>query len=111
DALIFKIHDGVSPLPGSTPVRKMIVAEALTYLERLSRDPAGDDALRLDLARGYHRIGDVQGKPSAPNLGDREGALASYRKALAVIRPVGSGPRAGEAAMERARLDIDLAGV
>ena len=39
NALIFKVHDGIVPLPGSTPVRKMIVAEALTYLERLSQDP------------------------------------------------------------------------
>jgi non-specific serine/threonine protein kinase/serine/threonine-protein kinase len=111
NALIFKIHDGIAPLPGSTPVRRMIVAEALTYLERLSRDPAGDDALRLDLARGYHRVGDVQGKPSAPNLGDREGALASYRNALALIRPARSRPLAAEAATELVQLDIALANV
>jgi serine/threonine protein kinase len=111
NALIFKIHDGVAPLPGSTPVRRMIVAEALTYLERLSRDPSGDDALRLDLARGYHRVGDVQGKPSVPNLGDREGAAESYRKALVLVRPLRSGALAGDAATELAQIDIALAGV
>jgi serine/threonine protein kinase/tetratricopeptide (TPR) repeat protein len=111
NALIFKIHDGVAPLPGSTPVRQMIVAEALTYLERLSRDPAGDDALPLELARGYHKVGDVQGKPSVPNLGDRDGALASYRKALVLIRPLRTGPLAGDAATELAQIDIALAGV
>ena len=102
---------GWSASAGSTPVRRMIVAEALTYLERLSRDPAGDDALRLDLARGYHKVGDVQGKPSVPNLGDREGALASYRRALVLIRPLRSGPLAAEAATELTQLDIALAGV
>ena len=33
--LIFKVHDAVAPLPGSTPVRRTIVDEALVYLERL----------------------------------------------------------------------------
>ena len=39
--LIFKVHDAVQPLPGSTPVRQMIVADALTYLERLSTRSVG----------------------------------------------------------------------
>jgi tetratricopeptide (TPR) repeat protein len=87
-ALIFTIHDQVRPLPGSTPVRRTIVAEALTYLERLGRDPRMDDNLRLELARAYHRIGSVQGLPSEANLGDREGAVASLRKALELLRPM-----------------------
>jgi tetratricopeptide (TPR) repeat protein/tRNA A-37 threonylcarbamoyl transferase component Bud32 len=107
--LIFKVHDAVQPLPGSTPVRQMIVAEALTYLERLSRDPAGDDGLRLELARGYHRVADVQGKPSSANLGDRAGSEASYRKALALLRPIAKGPVAREAALELGRIDLALA--
>lgn len=111
NALIFKIHDGVAPLPGSTPVRQLIVAEALTYLERLSHDPAGDDALRLDLARAYHRIGDVQGMPSAANLGDRAGARQSYERGLEVLRPVGDPALAHDAGVELVRLDLALASV
>jgi non-specific serine/threonine protein kinase/serine/threonine-protein kinase len=109
NALIFKIHDGVKPLPGSTPVRQMIVAEALTYLERLSHDPAGDDALRLDLARAYHRIADVQGKPTVANLGDRPGAQRGYERAIALIRPIRNPALVRAAAVELAQLDISLA--
>ncbi len=87
-ALIFKIHDQVTPLPGSTPVRQAIVAEALTYLERLSHDPAVDDGLRIELAKGYHRIGKVQGLPSEPDLGDRAGAIDSLGKAVELLRPM-----------------------
>jgi non-specific serine/threonine protein kinase/serine/threonine-protein kinase len=81
----------VRPLPGSTPVRQSIVAEALTYLERLSADPSADAALRIELAKAYHRVGEVQGLPGAPNLGDRQGGLASLRKAVALLDPLVSG--------------------
>ncbi len=109
-ALIFKIHDGVQPLAGSTPVRQQIVSEALTYLERLSRDPASDDGLRLELARGYLRIGDVQGQPASANLGDSEGALRSYRKGAELLRPlVAGGAPEREIALELGALDLALA--
>jgi tetratricopeptide (TPR) repeat protein len=109
-ALIFKVHDGLVPLPGSTPIRKMIVAEALTYLERLSRDPAGDDGLRRELATAYQRIGDVQGHPGGANLGDREGARDSYRRAVALLEPLASRPGAPPAiAGQLAGIELELA--
>ncbi|MEO5819232.1 MAG: serine/threonine-protein kinase [Vicinamibacteraceae bacterium] len=109
-ALIFKIHDEVQPLPGSTPVRHLIVAEALTYLERLSHDPSVDDALRIEVAKGYHRIGKVQGLPSEPNLGDRAGAIRSLGKAVELLRPMTERPTvAREAALEFARSALSLA--
>jgi eukaryotic-like serine/threonine-protein kinase len=110
-ALIFKIHDEVAPLPGSTPVRKTIVTEALTYLERLSREASGDATLRLELARAYHRIGDVQGKQSVANLGDRAGAHASYQKGIDLLRSSSRDPINREATLELAYLEISLATV
>lgn len=109
-ALIFSIHDQVQPLPGSTPVRRAIVTEALKYLERLSQDPAGDDGLRLELARAYHRVGAVQGKPSEPNLGDAKGALASLDKAIQLLRPMRDTRPPNEAAeIELAKVELSLA--
>jgi non-specific serine/threonine protein kinase/serine/threonine-protein kinase len=94
NALIFEIHDAVAPLAGSTPVRRTIVEKALGYLERLASEAHGDIALRLDLSRAYVRIGRVQGLPGTPNLGDREGAVQSFRKAQALVEPLvhGSNP-------------------
>ena len=107
NALIFKIHDEVSPLAGSTPVRQSIVAEALTYLERLSGDPSADAALRIELAKAYHRVGEVQGNPNTPNLGDRNGALTSVRRAIALLAPLASGDTfLPEAALELGRAQI-----
>ena len=105
NALIFKVHDGIVPLPGSTPVRKMIVDEALTYLERLSQDPSVDDALRLELAAAYRRIGDVQGLPGTANLGDRAGARASLERAVALLDPL---VRATPPSQEATRLLISV---
>jgi non-specific serine/threonine protein kinase/serine/threonine-protein kinase len=111
-ALIFEIHDGVRPLAGSTPVRQRIVSEALTYLERLSRDPTSDDSLRLELAKGYHRIGDVQGHTGGANLGQSAGALRSYRQGAEILRPLVSGRApVREVALELGALDLAAASV
>jgi tetratricopeptide (TPR) repeat protein len=108
-ALIFDIHDQIKPLPGSTPVRKTIVAEALKYLVRLEHDAGDDDGLRLELARAYHRIGNVQGKPSEPNLGDTPGARRSLEAAAALLRPlVKAGRASADATVELAEIDMSL---
>jgi serine/threonine protein kinase len=85
NALIFKIHDAVVPLPGSTPVRKTIVAEALRYLEGVQRDAVDDPLLRFELAGAYLRIASVLGYPQAANLGDRPGAIAALQQAKRLI--------------------------
>jgi tetratricopeptide (TPR) repeat protein len=109
NGLLFRLERTVGTLPGSAPVRQQIVTEALTYLERLSRDPAGDDALTIDLARGYHRVGDIQGNPSSPNLGDRDGAIASLRRGIALLTPLTERPGPPrEAMLELARSNLSL---
>ncbi len=111
NALIFKIHDEVQPLAGSTPVRRTIVSEALAYLETLSRDAAADDGLRIELGKAFHRIGAIQGSPSEPNLGDRDAALASLRRAIAVLGPVardGAGPREANLQLGRSQLSLSM---
>ena len=112
NAMIFKIDSAVQPLPGSTPLRRQIVGEALTYLERLRSDPNRDDGLSLEMARAYHRVGDVQGNQSVPNLGDREAALDSYRRATELLRPITASPSVGrDATVELGRIEISYATV
>ena len=87
---LLDIHDAIRELPGATPARQLLVAKGLEYLDKLSRD-AGDRAdLRRELAAAYLKIGDVQGRPFNPNLGDTAGALASYRKAVATYDSIGA---------------------
>jgi len=95
--VIFKIHDAIAPLPGSTPVRQTIVTEGLQYLERLTADSAGDPGLQLELGRAYLKIGGVQGRPNTANLGDHAGAIVSFRKARALLAPLALRPDASAA--------------
>jgi non-specific serine/threonine protein kinase/serine/threonine-protein kinase len=91
NALIFKIHDAVTPLPGSTPVRQTIVNEALAYMERLDAESGDDPALRLELAAAYRQIGGILGDASRANLGDREGAVRLYERAREMVMPLAAG--------------------
>ena len=91
NALIFKIHDAVTPLAGSTPVRRTIVDEALQYLARLEQDASRDPTLLLELAAAHRQLGGILGNPSVPNLGDRAAAIAEYEKARALIAPLMTG--------------------
>lgn len=87
-SLIFDVHDTIRDLPGSTPARRQIVARALDYLDSLAADAGDDMTLLGELAEGYERIGDVRGNPFLSNLGEPEGALESYRKALEIRQKI-----------------------
>ena len=82
NSLIFDVHDSIKDLPGSTPARKIIVDRALQYLNVLAKESAGDVQLQRELAIAYERVGSVQGDYLEHNLGDSEGTLTSYQKAL-----------------------------
>ncbi|HEY2713852.1 MAG TPA: protein kinase [Chthoniobacterales bacterium] len=84
NSLMFEIHDSVKDLAGSTPTRRLIVSRALEYLDSLAHDAGGDSALQRELATAYEKIGDIQGNPYSANIGDTDGALTSYRKALQI---------------------------
>ena len=90
NAALFDLHDSIRDLPGSTPARQLLVSKGLEYLDRLSRD-AGDRAdLKREMASAYVKVGDVQGRPFNPNLGDTSGARASYDKAVALYESLGA---------------------
>lgn len=88
NALLFDVQDALAPLPGTTPARRVLVNKALEYLANLSKESSSDQTLQRELAAGYLRLGHLQGNPNFPNLGDTAGALASYRRALAMLEPL-----------------------
>jgi len=83
-SLLFDFDASVQNLPGSTPARQLLVQRALEYLNRLAQQAQGDTSLQRELAEAYLKVGDVQGNPYEANLGDSEGALQSYQKALSI---------------------------
>jgi eukaryotic-like serine/threonine-protein kinase len=101
NSFLFKFHDAIATLPGSTPARKLVVTTALEYLDSLAAESAGDRTLQEELAAAYDKVGDVQGSPTGANLGDVAGALASYRKAEEIRKAVVAHAPADAAARER----------
>jgi non-specific serine/threonine protein kinase/serine/threonine-protein kinase len=87
---LFDLHDAIRDLPGSTPARQMLVSKGLEYLDRLARDAGDRPDLKRELAAAYVKVGDVQGRPLNPNLGDTTGAMESYRKAEAAYESLGA---------------------
>jgi tetratricopeptide (TPR) repeat protein/tRNA A-37 threonylcarbamoyl transferase component Bud32 len=81
---LFDFDAAIAPLPGSTSARKMIVDTGIRYYDSLVPEAAGNKGLLEEIARGYDRLGDVQGNFYYANLGDTPGAEATYRKALAI---------------------------
>jgi non-specific serine/threonine protein kinase/serine/threonine-protein kinase len=88
NSLMFEIHDSIAVLPGSTPARKLIVQQSLEYLDDLSQESGGDVSLQRELAAAYDRVGTVQGNAFQSHLGDPTGALASFRKAMAIRQAI-----------------------
>lgn len=83
-SLVFEIHDSIEAVPGTITARKLITQRSLEYLDSLAQEARGEWTLQSELAAAYIKVGDVQGQSYNANLGDTQGALASYRKALAI---------------------------
>ena len=84
NTVLFDYHDAIKDLAGATPVRERLVKDALTYLDSLAGEAAGDPELQRELAAAYERVGDVRGEQYGASLGDTAGALDSYLKALRI---------------------------
>ncbi len=83
--VVFKYHDAIANLNGSTEVRQMLVADATSYLDQLSKDNWADEDLQFEAAAAYEKLADVQGKPFSANTGDTAGALVNYRKSIGLL--------------------------
>lgn len=105
---IFDIHDAISTLPGSSSARKLVVEQALGYLQELGEEPSGDALLTVQLAAGYRKVGDIQGRPHTPNLADPKGAVASYDKGVALLQPLVQRMRPQDAAWRPVREELSL---
>jgi eukaryotic-like serine/threonine-protein kinase len=84
-SVVFDLQDKIAALPGSTPVRKELIASVIGYFDRLAKEAGGDPGLQQELAEAYLQVGEVQGGGNE-NLGDRQGALASFQKAEQIAR-------------------------
>ena len=87
-ALIFDIHDALRRVPGTTEPRRLLLDRAVQFLDGLAAGAGADNALKLELAEGYRRLGTVQGSEGTDNLGDTAGARTSLAKATRLLDEV-----------------------
>jgi non-specific serine/threonine protein kinase/serine/threonine-protein kinase len=85
---LFDLHDAIEQLPGSTPVREMLVTKGLEYLDSLAKEATNDRSLRQELGTAYRKVGDVQGRPLYANLGYSAEAMKNYRRSLEELEPL-----------------------
>ncbi len=84
-SVLFDYHDAIANLPGSTVVRKKLVTDSLQYLDKLAGEGRNDESLEREIAAAYLKVGDVQGRPYYPSLGDLAGATVSYGRATDIL--------------------------
>jgi tetratricopeptide (TPR) repeat protein len=80
-AKVFDLDDRIKQLPGATDARHQLVSMSLDYLERLSASAQGDLDLARELGAAYMRVAQIQGVPTAFNLGEVDKAEQSLVKA------------------------------
>ncbi len=103
--IVFDFDDQLRFLAGATTPRRNLVAKSLQYLDSLAQEAGNDRSLQLELAEAYRKIGDVQGRPFWPSLGDTDEALNNYRKSMAIARQVSRSDPKNPAAARNLALD------
>ena len=79
---LFEVHTAIERLPGAIGARRQIIKSTLEYLNEMATDAPGDIDMLLAISGAYEKVGDLQGVPGRPNLGDEEGAWKSYQTAI-----------------------------
>ncbi len=82
DLTIAQMTTQLQQVPASTEAQAAVFHRALDFLNGLEAETGGDGRLYLELSRAYLRVGEVEGSPAVPNLGNASTATMSYRAAL-----------------------------
>jgi serine/threonine protein kinase len=81
-SVLFELDNAIRNLPGSTPVRLLLLRRATEMLDNLAGKARDDAALQLELAEGYRRVGHIQGSSFSANLGQEDAAIRSFYRAV-----------------------------
>jgi len=82
--LLFDFQEQLKDLGSSTDAQHQLATTTLTYLNQLALDPSlASDALRLDMANAYTRMGNLLGNPYDENLGKPKEAIGALQRAVA----------------------------
>jgi len=97
--MLTQLDDQIAQLPASTPVRASMSERSMQYLDALRRQAGSDVGLRLEVADGYLRLGNVLGNLFRSNVGRPKQARIAFDRGAAVAhelireRPADPAPR------------------
>jgi len=80
-SFLVNVHEAITKLPGSTPVREALLTESMEYLNRLASESGDDREMRRSLALVYERFADLQVGADAAGFGKSAQALQTYETA------------------------------
>ncbi|MES2394027.1 MAG: serine/threonine-protein kinase [Acidobacteriota bacterium] len=83
---IFDLDSMLEEVPGTIAIRHMVLKNAQSYLEAMSKESADDVDLAHELVEGYIQMGGVQENPGLPSMNDWIASEASTAKAVAIER-------------------------
>jgi len=88
NSLLNDIEPEAAKLIGSAKMRRLLTEKSLSYLDRLAAESGNDISLRKELARAYHKVGDIQGHGRSDSLGLFNESLESHTKGIAIEEPL-----------------------
>jgi eukaryotic-like serine/threonine-protein kinase len=108
--LLTELDDQLASLPASTKARASNAETSMAYLDRLRQQAGNDAALKLEIADGYLRLGNVWGNLHRSNLGQPERARIAFERGLELAQQVvKTRPGDREARRLVARINLDRA--
>jgi eukaryotic-like serine/threonine-protein kinase len=84
--MLTQLDDQLAQLPASTPVRASMSERSMQYLDALRRQAGSDVGLRLEVADGYLRLGNVLGNLFRSNVGRPKDARIAYDRGAETAR-------------------------
>lgn len=106
--MLFDLYDELARQPGTVAKRAEIAASGARYLERLNLSHDAGRDLRLDAARSYRRLAEIQGVPALSNLGQPNAARQSLALARTLLtQMLAEQPRNGDVLTELGWVDLD----
>ncbi|HUA57748.1 MAG TPA: serine/threonine-protein kinase [Verrucomicrobiae bacterium] len=111
-SLLYDVHDQIQDLAGSSRAREFLLRKSLDYLDALSREAGASPELERDLANAYRRAATLQGANGISNLGQKDAARESFRKAVELLnRALAAVPQSVEFRRDLAATHREFIGV
>ena len=88
NVVLFDVYAALDKVSGAMAARRLLVDNALRYLDDLAGEAGDEPVLLAELAAAYERVGEIQGMPGWQSEGRTGDALASFERALELYRRV-----------------------